>query len=97
MLVAQSGKLLAENDIPKRCRPTPYQIGKYVLVFRDGSHKTNNAKLFTLPGLKAITEDYPWKHFGTTTYELNLEHPIVNGRIYLRTGNGTLACYELRK
>lgn len=97
VLVAKSGKILAESDLPKCCSPYPYQIGKRVLVFRDGSHKTNNAKLFSLPDLNLLTEDYKWKHFGTTTYELNLEHPIVDGRIYMRTGNGTLACYDLRK
>ena len=32
-----------------------------------------------------------------SNYEIYSEHPIVNGRIYIRTYKGTIVCYDLRK
>jgi outer membrane protein assembly factor BamB len=94
---AKAGKIMAEASLPKCTSPYPYQVGDRVIVFADGAHKNNRAKLFSLPDLKLLTDVYNWQHFGTSAYELNIEHPIVGGRIYIRTGDGTLACYDLRK
>jgi len=33
----------------------------------------------------------------TTAYTVNLETPVVAGRIFLRTETGTILCYDLRQ
>jgi len=41
----------------------------------------------------------PWKseHPLTTAYTVCMEPPVIAGRIFLRTENGALLCYDLRK
>jgi hypothetical protein len=55
------------------------------------------SRLRAAADLKPIGEPFRWPHPATTAYEVYIEHPIANGRIYIRSETGTLVCYDLRR
>jgi outer membrane protein assembly factor BamB len=54
---------------------------------RDGIHRLDDA--MGICGLDLVDFD--------TAYEVNMETPLVDGRLFERTDDGRLACYDLRK
>jgi hypothetical protein len=76
-----------------------YPVEDRLVVIRDASHSDTHLALMPL---EPEAFDPPAKfwappHLQTTAYEVYLEVPIVAGRIYLRTKDGRIGCYDLRR
>ena len=88
----RSGKTITRGQL--------YLVEDRILQVPDASH---GARL-TLQLWTADPKDFrplgkPWSppHTGTTAYEVFMEFPYVDGRIYMRAQDGTVRCYDLRK
>jgi len=100
---AATGKILAE--VEQEPDPTPkgpyaYQIAGRLLNFINGAAGPGgfDAQLRRADNLRRVGEAIDWADTPMTTgYQVLMEHPIVDGRIYLRTERGTVACFDLRK
>ena len=68
-------------------------------TFRDASHHETELAFFSTAGdsLRQLADFWRPPHQNTTAYEVLMEHPLVDGRLYLRTEDGRVACYDLRK
>ncbi len=76
-----------------------YPLGERLLMIRDGSHsQTELAMLDARPPEPRLLSDF-WlpPHQNTTAYEVLMEHPLVAGHLYLRTRDGRIARYDLRR
>ena len=95
---ATNGEVLASMKIHSPALQF-YPVGNRLLTIRDASHReTELAFLFVERNQVKLLADF-WHppHANTTAYEVYMEHPVVAGRIYLRTGDGRVACYDLRE
>lgn len=94
-----TGRVLAETPCTSSA-PQFYAIEDRLLVIPDASHGDSIEMVFytTDPASFAPLADL-WDppHVGTTAYEVYMEHPYAEGRIYLRTEDGRIRCYDLRK
>jgi len=93
-----TGKVLAATDIDSPALQY-YPAGDKLLAIRDASHsETELAFIKTDPrDFRQLTGFWSPPHSQTTAYEVYMEHPFVDGRLYLRTKDGRIACYDLRK
>ncbi len=46
---------------------------------------------------RKLVEFWHPPHINTTAYEVYMEQPYANGHLFLRTRNGRIACYDLRR
>jgi hypothetical protein len=78
---------------------TPRQSGDRLLAIRDASHSDTELAFISADpkDFRPLAGFWAPPHLQTTAYEVYMEHPCVNGRIYLRTKDGRVACYDLRK
>ena len=97
MLDARTGVTMAEFPLST---PAPhfYPVEDKLLMIRDASHSdTDIAFVTTDPADFRLVSERFWTppHQSTTAYEVLMEHPIVDGHLYLRTKDGRIACYDL--
>ena len=81
--------------------PTIHRADNLALAVRDNWHDQMDWYVFTVRGPRDIalattggTQRFP--HQPTTSYEVPLVSPIVDGRIFVRGGEG-IYCYDLRR
>ncbi|MCG8586794.1 MAG: PQQ-like beta-propeller repeat protein [Pirellulales bacterium] len=75
-------------------------IGDKLLHCADFSHgKRASWNLFTADpkSFKQIAGPWQTDQPLTTSYQVFMEPPVIDGRIFLRTETGTVVCYDLRK
>jgi outer membrane protein assembly factor BamB len=98
MLDEASGKVLAGFPLASPALQY-YPAEDKLLAIRDASHSdTELAFITTDPkAFRQLTAFWNPPHLQTTAYEVYMEHPFVYGRLYLRTKDGRIACYDLRK
>lgn len=98
MLDQATGKVLAQAPL---VTPAPlfWPAGDKLLFIRDASHGDTALGLFTTDAkdFRQIGELFSPPHLQTTAYEVLMEQPIYQGRIYMRTQDGRIACYDLTK
>ncbi len=104
---AATGEILAkEHQAAKMAQggftkaPYAYEIGDNLLHFLSGAGgdknfgRTNFRRIDTLA---KVGDGIPFEIDNPiSNYEVFGEHPIADGRIYIRTYKGTLVCYDLR-
>lgn len=98
ILDEDTGKPLAEMQINSPALQF-YPAEDKLLVIRDASHSETELAFITTDAndFRQPAEFWSPPHLQTTAYEVYLEHPFVDGRLYLRTKDGRIACYDLRK
>jgi outer membrane protein assembly factor BamB len=98
ILDEDTGKPLAEMQINSPALQF-YPAEDKLLVIRDASHSDTELAFTTTDtnDFRQLTEFWSPPHLQTTAYEVYMEHPFVDGRLYLRTKDGRIACYDLRK
>ncbi len=93
-----TGQVLAETPAPW---PAPQFLvaEDKLLMIRDASHSGNEITTYPLDPRRFAPQTEFWSppHEQTTAYEVYLENPFVDGRLFLRTLDGRVACYDLRK
>ena len=96
-LAEDTGKILAESPSPSSA-PQFYLVEDRLLVIPDASHDDSiTMALFDTQDLKQLADYWKPPYIGTTAYEVYMEHPYYNGRIYIRTQNGRIRCYDWAK
>ena len=98
MMKAQGGKILAELEFNSPA-PLFYPLGDRLLMIRDASHSETDLAMFTTDpkNFRQLSDFWRPPHQGTTGYEVAMECPIADGKIYMRTKDGRIACYDLTK
>ena len=105
---AETGEILAkEYQAAKESQggitkgPYAYEIGDHLLHFLSGAGgdrnfgRTNFRRADTLA---KVGEGVPFEQDNPiSNYEVFGEHPIADGRIYIRSYAGTIVCWDLRK
>jgi len=104
---AATGKILSKGEqspdrpgVPTKA-PYVYQIGDRLMFFPSGAGGDRNfgaPHLSNVSDLRYIGDITPIREENIMScYEVFCEHPIADGKIYLRTYQGTIVCYDLRK
>jgi outer membrane protein assembly factor BamB len=98
MLDESTGRVLAGFELESPALQY-YPVEDRLFVVRDASHsETELAFVSTDPrGFRMLSPFWSPPHLQTTAYEVYLEHPLVDGHLYLRTKDGRIACYDLRR
>jgi outer membrane protein assembly factor BamB len=100
----ETGKVLyrrrgrGEADVPMPGQH--YLIEDRLLQIPDASHGTRvTLRLWTADpeNLRPLCAPWASPHPGTTAYNVFMEFPYVDGRIFMRAQDGTVRCYDLRK
>ena len=101
-----TGKLLFKKNPDKDGIPLTtmsYLLEDRMLTIPDASHSnTTNSRIpfrfwTTDPkDIRAISDGWNAPHPSTTGYNVFMEFPYVDGRIYMRAKDGTVRCYDLR-
>jgi hypothetical protein len=76
-----------------------YLIEDRLLQVPDASHGTRiTLRLWTTDPneLRPLSAGWSPPHPGTTAYNVFMEFPYVDGRIFMRAQDGTVRCYDLR-
>ena len=97
ILDEQTGKVLMTTT-KLSGSPMMYLVGDRLLYVPDASHSDRlTMQLFTTDPSDFRQLGKTWKppHTSTTAYEVFMETPYVDGRLYLRTEQGTIRCYEI--
>ncbi len=71
-----------------------------LLVFPDAAHGDRlTMQLFTADpnNFRRLGEEWRPPHTSTTAYEVFMEFPYVDGRLFVRTEAGDIRCYDLRQ
>ena len=77
-----------------------YPVEDRLLTIRDASHSdTHLAMIRTDPNNFTMYTNEFWNppHLQTGAYEVYMEFPYANGFFYIRTQDGRVACYDLRR
>jgi outer membrane protein assembly factor BamB len=76
-----------------------YPAEDRLLCVRDASHSETELSFISADprNFRLLAPFWHPPHLQTTAYEVYLEHPLVDGRLYLRTKDGRIACYDLRQ
>jgi hypothetical protein len=79
----------------------PYLVEDRLLYFGDLCHHPAWGKWWLISADPSAAPVLPqegaaFDHLLTSGYEVQLEFPIVAGRIFMRTLQGRIACYDLR-
>ena len=92
-----SGRIVADMPLNSPA-PLFYPLGDRLLMIRDASHSETELAMFTTDpkDFRQLTGFWRPPHQGTTAYEVAMECPIHDGKIYLRTKDGRIACYDLK-
>lgn len=103
----ESGKILqeiapAEDSLEGEGFNSPLAMEDRLLTFYDQTHGTRGfgGTLFDVREdgtLERLSRDDEFPHSATTAYEVPIETPYVDGRIFFRTEDGTIVCYDLRQ
>lgn len=98
ILEETTGKVLAGFPLPSPALQY-YPTEDRLLAIRDASHRKTRFAFITTKetDFRQLTDFWDPPHEQTSAYEVHMEHPVVAGRIYLRTKDGRIACYDLRK
>lgn len=105
---AQTGEILAKShqadETPERGStkaPYVYEIGDHLLHFPSGAggdHHFGRTNFRSSRSLEKVGDGVPFEQDNpNSNYEVFSEHPIADGRIYIRTYAGTIVCWDLRK
>lgn len=97
MFDVATGKPLASTSEASNGSLT-YFVEDRLLHINNGSHNDRALiELFAADDFRRLGE--PWKtpHETATGYEVFLETPCIDGRLYLRTMAGQIRCFDLRK
>lgn len=75
-----------------------YPAEDRMLGVRDASHRQTELALLSVSAaaIGPLVEYWNPPHLHTSAYEVHMEHPLVDGRLYLRTQDGRVACYDLQ-
>jgi hypothetical protein len=79
--------------------PQFFLVEDRLLVLPDAAHSDRTTlEFYTLDPADFRRIGEPWKppHKNTTAYEVFIELPYADGRFYMRTWQGEVACYDLR-
>jgi hypothetical protein len=96
VLYRQRGRGEAEVPVPGQ----HYLIEDRLLQVPDASHGDRvTLRLWTADpkGLRPLSQGWNPPHTGTTAYNVFMEFPYVDGCIYMRSREGTVRCYDLRR
>lgn len=93
-----TGRVLAEMTIASPALQC-YPAGDRLLAIRDASHSETELAFLRAEGtsIRQLAEFWRPPHQNTTAYEVYMEHPFAEGLLYLRTKDGRIACYDLRR
>jgi outer membrane protein assembly factor BamB len=107
---ARSGKVVSDEPLteskiyPMMEQGYPLRIGDRVLAVRDPAHSPSpcGLELFCVAGgrLRPLDCDPLWpreQHLHAGGYEVAWRRTALEGRLYVRTYDGAIACYDLRK
>jgi outer membrane protein assembly factor BamB len=100
----QTGRILYRKRAPQGGDDAPvpgqhYFIEDRLLQVPDASHGDRlTLRLWTTDPKDLRPLCPPWNppHIATTAYEVFMEFPYVDGRIFMRTKEGAVVCYDLR-
>lgn len=92
-----TGKILFEKEADGHNR-FPYLIEDRLLVFHDNAHSNPVTASYWAAGLNphVLTPEFAFGFYTITGYQVPIEWPYVDGRLYCRSMKG-LICYDLRK
>ena len=93
-----TGRMVGEHEFESPA-PQFYPVEDRLLMIRDASHSDTHMAFFrTDPkAFEPLSELWDPPHQQTSAYEVFMEHPYHKGRIYIRTKDGRIACYDLTK
>ena len=79
--------------------PHFYPVEDRLLMIRDASHSQTELAFFRADSknLEQLADFWRPPHQNTTAYEVFMEHPYADGRFFLRTRDGRVACYDMTK
>ena len=96
-----TGKILAERRNMDHPMIMPSIVEDRLLFFGDLNHHPAWGKWWLLPkdfpANKPLPEAVPFDHLLTSGYEVQLEFPIVAGRVFMRSIEGKIVCYDIQK
>ena len=99
ILRENDGKILyQQKDLPGP--PVIYPIEDRLLYIPDAWHSDRQTlQLYSADpkAFKQLGETWKPPHTATTGYEVAMEVPYVQGRIYMRSRSGDVRCYDLRR
>ena len=99
ILAEATGDVLAELPLESPALQL-YPVEDRLLVIRDASHRdTHLAMIGSNPrDFRMLSKEF-WNppHLQTGAYEVYMEFPYANGFLYVRTQDGRVACYDLRR
>jgi outer membrane protein assembly factor BamB len=106
----RTGKILSDEPLteskvyPMMEQGYPLRIGDRVLAVRDPAHspKECGLELFRVEDgrLRSLDNDPLWprdRHIHAGGYEVSWLRTALDGRLYVRTYDGAIACYDLRR
>jgi outer membrane protein assembly factor BamB len=88
------------NEKTEAPRGQTYLIEDRLLQVPDASHGDRlTLRLWTADpkDLRALCDPWNPPHTATTAYNVFMEFPYADGRIYMRAKDGTVRCYDLRQ
>ena len=93
-----TGEVLDSMPVP--ASPQFYAVGgRRLLYIRDSAHRETEFAMVSTEGdkLEQLADFWHPPHRNCTAYEVSMEFPIHRGRLYQRTQDGRLVCYDLRR
>jgi len=95
-----SGKIVARTNYDTGAGATMTLAEGHLIVDRDGSHAGTEFSFFVVDPpagrLEALTRDFSLPHWHGTSYHPPHSFPYVDGRLFVRGGDG-IYCYDIRK
>jgi hypothetical protein len=70
--------------------------GNMMFAQIDGQHCATAFQLIDLENYTFVGSWYPQNHYSTTSYSVSMAHPVANGVMYIRGGDGIYA-YKINK
>lgn len=99
-LALDTGKLIAKlPGVKAGSNPYVMVVGDQIIVSPEGQHGSQHFIFYKRSGntWTMLTKQWTPPHPTTTAYNTQpLVHPVVDGRLFVRGGNG-IYCYDLRK
>ena len=99
ILRAATGQVVAEQPAPSSALQM-YPIEDRLLVFPDAAHGDRlTMQLYSADpkNFRRLGQEWDPPHTSTTAYEVYMEFPFVDGRLFMRTEVGDIRCYDLRQ
>ena len=97
ILDGKTGTVL--DSMPIQASPHYYAVGEKLLLIRDAAHRETEFTTMSTAGdkLKQLADFWHPPHQHCTAYEVAMEFPLHQGRLYLRTQDGRIVCYDLAR